>query len=187
MTQIADPVKFRSNVSTHLEARIFPKKGKYGKLNKAQKALICSNLEKGIFNYCIKKATAEKIVKKWENATFVLLYTDRLRTVFMNLGNKDLVQKIIKKTIKPHEVAFMTHQEMVPEQWSELIRLKEERDTNKYEPNIEAATDNFTCYKCLSNKKEATKCTYYQLQTRSADEPMTTFVTCLNCGNRWKC
>ncbi len=40
MTQIADPVNFRSNVSTHLEARIFPKKGKYGKLNKAQKALI---------------------------------------------------------------------------------------------------------------------------------------------------
>jgi transcription elongation factor S-II len=29
-------------------------------------------------------------------------------------------------------------------------------------------------------------CTYYQLQTRSADEPMTTFVTCVNCDNRWK-
>lgn len=23
-------------------------------------------------------------------------------------------------------------------------------------------------------------------QTRSADEPMTTFVTCTNCGNKWK-
>ena len=30
------------------------------------------------------------------------------------------------------------------------------------------------------------KCTYYQLQTRSADEPMTTFITCLNCNNKWK-
>lgn len=30
------------------------------------------------------------------------------------------------------------------------------------------------------------KTTYYQMQTRSADEPMTTFVTCVNCGNRWK-
>ena len=41
--------------------------------------------------------------------------------------------------------------------------------------------NDFTCFKCKSNK-----CTFYQLQTRSADEPMTTFVTCLNCGNRWK-
>ena len=39
----------------------------------------------------------------------------------------------------------------------------------------------FQCGKC---KKKKT--TYYQLQTRSADEPMTTFVTCHNCGNRWK-
>lgn len=26
-----------------------------------------------------------------------------------------------------------------------------------------------------------------QLQTRSADEPMTTFVTCVACNNKWKC
>eukprot|EP00439_Symbiodinium_sp_Y106_P042252 s4841_g5.t1 len=30
------------------------------------------------------------------------------------------------------------------------------------------------------------KTTYFQMQTRSSDEPMTTFVTCLTCGNRWK-
>jgi hypothetical protein len=26
-----------------------------------------------------------------------------------------------------------------------------------------------------------------QMQTRSADEPMTTFVSCVACGNKWKC
>ena len=39
-----------------------------------------------------------------------------------------------------------------------------------------------TCNKCKSNN-----CSYYQLQTRSADEPMTTFVTCTKCQRKWKC
>ena len=39
----------------------------------------------------------------------------------------------------------------------------------------------FKCGKCKKNN-----CTYFQMQTRSADEPMTTFVTCLECFNRWK-
>ena len=39
----------------------------------------------------------------------------------------------------------------------------------------------FKCHKCRS-----TKCTFYALQTRSSDEPMTLFVTCLNCGKNWK-
>ncbi|XP_025229572.1 transcription elongation factor A protein 3-like, partial [Theropithecus gelada] len=42
-------------------------------------------------------------------------------------------------------------------------------------------TDLFQCSKC---KKK--NCTYNQVQTRSADEPMTTFVLCNECGNRWK-
>ena len=44
-----------------------------------------------------------------------------------------------------------------------------------------ASTDMFQCGKCKQRK-----CTYYQMQTRSADEPMTTFVTCTVCDNRWK-
>ncbi len=37
------------------------------------------------------------------------------------------------------------------------------------------------CPKCAHNRAY-----YRQLQIRSADEPMTTFVTCLNCGNHWR-
>jgi transcription elongation factor S-II len=46
---------------------------------------------------------------------------------------------------------------------------------------VYSATDIFKCGKCKQRKT-----TYYQMQTRSADEPMTTFVTCLVCENRWK-
>jgi DNA-directed RNA polymerase subunit M/transcription elongation factor TFIIS len=76
----------------------------------------------------------------------------------------------------------MTHQELDHDRWAELIEAKSKRDKNKFESNVAAATDTFTCRKCHKNQ-----CTYYQMQTRSADEPMTTFVTCIPCGNRWKC
>ena len=44
-----------------------------------------------------------------------------------------------------------------------------------------ATTDEYQCGRC-----KARKCTYYELQTRCADEPMTTFITCKPCGHRWK-
>jgi transcription elongation factor S-II len=143
---------------------------------------ICKNLEKGIYNYCIQAATERQIVKKWDNIYFTHLYLDKLRSIYANLKNPALIAKITNKTLKPHEVAFMTHQEIVPEKWERLLSDKKIREENIYAPKIEASTDGFTCRKCKSKE-----CSYYQLQTRSADEPMTTFVTCITCGNRWKC
>jgi len=170
MTQVKSPEVFRSNVRNKI-------------CNIVETERLSNNIEKGIFNFAIKKATEENIIKKWDNIYFVHIYIDRLRSVFNNLKrNNELVGKINSKTIRAHEVAFMTHQTMNPEQWKELLEAKKNRDSNKYSPQMYANTDTFTCRKCKSNK-----CSYYQLQTRSADEPMTTFVTCIDCGNRWKC
>jgi DNA-directed RNA polymerase subunit M len=44
-----------------------------------------------------------------------------------------------------------------------------------------AADSNVMCYRCKSHKIE-----YVELQTRRADEPMTRFFRCANCGNRWR-
>jgi transcription elongation factor S-II len=140
-----------------------------------------SNLEKGIYNFTIKEADQCKIIKKWDNKHFIRIYVDRLRTIMINL-RPDIIRSITDGTVKPHVVAFMTHQELCPEKWSALIDAKIKRDKNKFETNMSASTDTFTCRKCKQNK-----CTYYQLQTRSSDESMTTFCNCLTCGNRWKC
>ena len=51
----------------------------------------------------------------------------------------------------------------------------------RYELKPEAMTDQFKCRKCFSRS-----CSYYEVQTRSADEPMTIFVTCIKCNNTWK-
>ena len=170
MRRVTNPEEFRKNV-----------RGELFKILNNNK--ICENLEKGILNYSISQAEEKKLVKKWDNIYFTQIYIDKLRTVIINLKkNPYLHKKIVDKKIKAHKLAFMTHQEMIPERWKELIDKKKIRDEHRYAPKLDANTDNFTCRKCKSSR-----CSYYQLQTRSADEPMTTFVTCIDCGNRWKC
>ena len=168
MRKIVNPEEFRNNVKGKINLILLDDKHS-------------ANLEKGIYNYAVKEASSRKVVKKWDNPHFVQIYIDRVRSIYFNL-NADVLDQLKSGTIKPHVIAFMTHQEMRPEKWEKLIQDKIKRDKNKYETTIEAATDTFKCRKCHSNK-----CTYYQMQTRSADEPMTTFVTCIDCGCRWKC
>jgi DNA-directed RNA polymerase subunit M/transcription elongation factor TFIIS len=139
------------------------------------------NLEKGVFNYSLKEATSKKLIKKWENPAFVQVYLDRLRTIYINLKNDDILAMLKSKELLPQTFASMTHQEMNPNHWKLLIEQKIKRDATKFVTNIKASTDMFTCKKCKSKR-----CTYYELQTRSADEPATIFVTCLDCGKNWK-
>ena len=106
---------------------------------------------------------------------------DRLRSIYLNLKNDNLLQQIINNEVTPQQLAFMTHQEMNPDRWKILIENKIKRDDSKFNTNLEASTDMFTCKRCKSKR-----CTYYELQTRSADEPATIFVTCLDCGKNMK-
>jgi len=165
---IENPEQFRNNILNKLN-------------NIIDNIKICENLEKGIYNYSLDICEQRNLIKKWDNDYFIIIYIQKVKTILYNLENKDLYNKLINKNIKAHELAFMTHQEMRPDLWDELIKLKKIKDENKFSPKIEASTDDFKCGKCKSKK-----CTFYQLQTRSADEPMTTFVTCIDCGNRWK-
>jgi transcription elongation factor S-II len=128
----------------------------------------------------LKEADNCKIVKKWDNKFFVQIYLNHLRSIVNNLDDK-WIAAINNGEIKPHKFAFMNHQEFNHDRWDHLIEAKTKRDKNKFESNIAASTDTFTCRKCKQNK-----CTYYQMQTRSADEPMTVYISCVNCGNRWK-
>jgi transcription elongation factor S-II len=165
--KIDNPEQFRSNIRVKLNDIL------HNEVNS-------TNLEKGIYNYAVKEATVKKVIKKWDQPFFVQIYIDRLRSVFFNL-KPELLKQLESGDILAQQIAFMTHQELQPNKWSKLIDAKIKRDKNKFENHVEASTDTFTCRKCKSNK-----CSYYALQTRSADEPMTIYVTCLSCDNRWK-
>ena len=170
LKKIENPDAFRSNIRKKLSSFL------------QENMTHAANLEKGIYNWALKEASTRKVVKKWDNQFFIQIYLDHLRSIFVNLRNDKLTQMVISGDIKAHELAFMSHHEMLPEKRDELIKAKSIRDKSKFEQNIEAMTDTFTCRKCRSKQ-----CTYYQMQTRSADEPVTTFVSCILCGTRWKC
>lgn len=168
MRYINSPIEFRKKISEKIH-------------NIVEDEVMSINIERGVFNYSIKEANSKKIIKKWENPRFVQIYLDRLRSIYINLKNPEFLNQIKNKEILPQSIAFMTHQEMNTSHWRVLIEQKMIRDANKYTTNIQASTDMFTCKKCKSKR-----CTYYELQTRSADEPATIFITCLDCGKNWK-
>lgn len=136
-----------------------------------------SNLiEKGIYNATIQMCDERRIIKKWDNPKFLDVYLAIFKTVYFNVRNDPM----IVDPSAPYQVAFMTHQQMAPKQWRHIVEKKQK--TDNYEKRAAVTTDQFVCGKCKMRK-----CTYSQAQTRSADEPMTTFVTCLQCGHRWRC
>lgn len=113
-------------------------------------------------------------------------YRNKLRTFTMNLRNKknpDLRDRLLTNKIKPSNFIKMTPNEMAPESLKKEIEKLHKQNLFDAQGATEkrAVTDRFTCGKCKHKKVS-----YYQMQTRSADEPLTTFCTCENCGNRWK-
>ena len=168
MHKISNPETFRKNVVD-----------KIGEVLEDEKNSI--NLEKGVFNYAIKEANSRKIIKKWENPYFAQIYIDRLRSIYVNLKNPELLTLVKSGELAPQVLAFMTHQEMDHEHWRGRIQRKITRDASKFNTNVQASTDMFTCRKCKSKRS-----TFYELQTRSADEPATIFITCLDCGKQSK-
>lgn len=144
-------------------------------------------VEESIFRFACDKSEQRKVIKKWENPIFRKIYINKARSLYINLdknsyiNNNSLIKKIFNNKFDLKNIAFMTYQEIFPEHWKQLLDEKYKREMAIYEDKPEAMTDMFKCGRCKQKK-----CTYYELQTRSADEAMTIFITCVNCGNRWR-
>jgi transcription elongation factor S-II len=148
---------------------------------------LVENIERGVFNTTLDVANRQNVRRYWEDARFCQCYKAVARRVITNLdpssyvGNKRLLSRLLAGEFAPHQVASMQTQELYPEIWKEIEDKQAQKLSRMFEVNKSMATDQFLCKRC--KKRE---CEFYERQTRSADEPMTVFITCLNCGNRWR-
>lgn len=181
--KLQTPEKFRENIRKKIALKLAETDllQNIADAHNMNQIVVSSNMEKGVFNYAVRECNFKKLVKKWENPAFTQIYIDRLRMVFNNLSSPTIVDGLKSGDILPQAVAFMTHQEIQPEKWNPLIDKKTKRDASKCDKKIGASTAMFTCSRCQSKN-----CTYYEMQTRSADEPATIFITCLNCDKHWR-
>ncbi|NXB39339.1 TCEA3 protein, partial [Eulacestoma nigropectus] len=113
-------------------------------------------------------------------------YRNRVRSRISNLKdpkNPGLRRNVLCGAIEPSLIARMTAEEMASDELRKLRNAMTQEAIREHQmaKTGGTVTDLFQCGKC---KKK--NCTYNQVQTRSADEPMTTFVLCNECGNRWK-
>ena len=138
-------------------------------------------IEKGINDATALYLDEKKIQIDWETQETKKLYTRIARKVIANLRNKNtnVLVKVINGDICGSNLGHMTHRELHPDLW-EQIDKKIGKATERPNP-FDMPDGMHKCKKCKNMKT-----TWYQLQTRSADEPMTTFVTCHVCNNRWR-
>ena len=144
-------------------------------------------IEKGIFNYSIDKCNFKSFIPLWDNSEFIEIYISKTKNIYSNLNsnsyvkNIKLIEKIKLGHIQPYDLAFLDTYKLFPEIWTEIIEEKTKIEKILKESLIETATDIFECPRCHKRKT-----IYCEVQTRSSDEPMTKFITCLECGCKWK-
>ena len=148
---------------------------------------LCLNLEKCIFNWAVRLTKSKNDQPSWENPVFKSRYKIKFLDIQFNLKDpaNNLTTRLKDGEVKVTDVVYMLPDELNPRGLTAVTKEKlKMASLHKCAMNTEDEDYEgiFKCAKCRSKKT-----TYYQMQTRSADEPMTTFVTCTNCQNRWKC
>jgi DNA-directed RNA polymerase subunit M/transcription elongation factor TFIIS len=154
----------------------------YTKLMPEAESTIINDLECAVFRRTLEVCNEKNIVAHFNNPQFMNIYKTIAITNYSHIKQfKHIRDRLLSGDLKAWELPYLSHYEVNPEGWRELQELQDRREEKQLEGDKALATDMFRCRACGQRI-----CTYYQMQTRSADEPMTTFIKCLNCGNRWK-
>jgi DNA-directed RNA polymerase subunit M/transcription elongation factor TFIIS len=146
-----------------------------------------NEFERCIYNGAVHSAVQRHVGKSWAHPPFVELYSRYAKHISANfhpksyVGNTELYERYKAGEITFKDISEMDTYQLFEGRWADSFNQQQVREKRQLEGNKAMATDRFSCGRCY--KRE---CTYYELQTRSADEPMTIFITCLNCGKHWR-
>jgi len=150
---------------------------------------IVKELEDSILHAVSDDSIKECIEIDWGNRNFWNMYRDRAISLYENLrgecsyvqNTENWLEKLKSGEISPRNLVQLTAVDLCPQRWKSALDKVIEGEKKLY-----SKSDSASIMMWCSGCKKKTKCDYYQMQTRSADEPMTTFVTCLDCDRQWK-
>ena len=102
------------------------------------------------------------------------IFNSKLNELLFFFEKSDfLIDGINEENILISNLCNMKPHELNPERYQTIIDKK----TYEMKKKKQKGTTTFSCKKCKNNNCDVT-----QKQTRAADEPATTIVTCLECG-----
>ena len=146
---------------------------------------LANDIERCVYNWTISYSEENNITRRWDNSIFRKVYLNKCVSLCNNLdetsyvNNLNLLGKVKSGEISAKDLVELGPTKIFPENWKYLIEKKNNALKSTMEAP-EATTDQFKCPRC-----KARECTYYQLQIRSSDEPMTTFLSCVKCKKKW--
>lgn len=139
----------------------------------------CPRIEEGFYDFTNQYCTSHPHYLPLASA----IYTDHVRNFLFNCQQNHATIKKIKKQVSNgkyngYNLAFLRPDELDEDNWMRIILR---RNTTEEKLNNLPTIQWKVCGICKSKEYH-----YYQLQTRSADEPMTTFYICKTCGKTYK-
>ena len=148
-----------------------------------------AEMERGVYNWALAKADERNIARTWRNWGFRMLYDSKARSVVANVdpacyvGNAGLLERVRRGEVPAHDVAGLAPADAFPERWRDALARSSQRDRyiQTARPTAACVTDQFRCARCKRRE-----CSYYEMQTRSCDEPASLFVQCLARGHAWR-
>lgn len=142
-------------------------------------------LEVCVWNHAIR--TMPEPALSWHNPAFRFRYTSKAVSLELNVrdrANPELARRLLRRNLGLKAFVAMAPWEMCPERWEaafERVALRQMRKVVPLPRSDDFVDGAVACGKCKSRKTA-----YTSFQLRSADEPMTLFFNCNDCGHRWK-